>query len=850
MTGDSRGTHRARRAALVLAATALLAAAFPVAAGPGSVPGGAPIDPRAWAEVAKGADGTVWVLLREEADLSPAFSMTDWDARGTWVHETLRATADRTQRGLLRMLAARGVDATPFFIVNAVALRGADEATVRAVAARSEVGRIEGDPKAFVAPTVAADPVPPVLAATSGDAGVLATEWGISAIRAPSVWSTFGVRGEGVVVGTIDTGVAYTHPALLATYRGNLGGSFSHDYDWYDPTGTCTAAPCDNNGHGTHTMGTIVGEDGSNVIGVAPKARWIAAKGCATSSCASNALLSAGQWMLAPTNLRGRSANASLRPHLVSNSWGSSDGASTVYQKMVDSWVASGIFPIFSNGNSGSACRTVGSPGSYLASYGVGAYDSSGRIADFSSRGPSPFSGAVKPDISAPGVAVRSAWPGGGYQSLNGTSMAAPHVAGTVALMLSAAPALIGKLDEIRAALDGSTNVSGTDDRTCGGTAADNNVWGRGKLDALQAVTDSPRGATGTLAGRVTDASSGAGIAGATVSVSGSFSRTVTSDATGAYSLLVPVGSYTLTASKFAYANASASGLAVSSATTTTRNVSLSPVATTTLSGAVTGPTGAAVAGASVAVSAPLPAATTTSGGGYSIGGLPAGTYALTVTPTDPCLATTTQNATVGSSPTTANVAVPYRNGGGYVCSSGTATFVPGTSGRLGIGGDDAYGTVALPFSFTYYGRQYTSLYVSTNGFLSFVPLTSSHFGSSSIPSATAPNGVYPFWTDLVIDSNAGIHTATIGSTVGSRRFVVEWRNAAFYAYGGRVTFGVVLSEATGEVLLQYGALGTADTSLGTVSTVGIEKPDGSAGLLYSFRTKALTSGLTISFRP
>ena len=176
------------------------------------------------------------------------------------------------------------------------------------------------------------------------------------------MWSTFGDRGEGVVVANIDTGVAYTHPALVNQYRGNLGGGvFDHNYNWYDPSHVCgnpSLAPCDNNDHGTHTMGTMVGDDGAgNQIGVAPGASWIAAKGCETSSCSDDALLMSGQWVLAPTDLQGNNPRADLRPNIVNNSWGNSDGSNLFYQATVQAWVASGIFPAFSNGNSGSSCR-------------------------------------------------------------------------------------------------------------------------------------------------------------------------------------------------------------------------------------------------------------------------------------------------------------------------------------------------------------------------------------------------------------------------------------------------------------------------------------------------------------
>ena len=135
-------------------------------------------------------------------------------------------------------------------------------------------------------------------------------EWGIDRIRADQVWSTFGVRGEGITVANIDTGVEFTHPALVGKYRGNTGGgTFNHNYNWFDPSNVCgnpSLAPCDNNNHGTHTMGTMVGDDGgANQIGVAPGARWIAAKGCETNNCSDAALLASGQWILAPTDLSG-----------------------------------------------------------------------------------------------------------------------------------------------------------------------------------------------------------------------------------------------------------------------------------------------------------------------------------------------------------------------------------------------------------------------------------------------------------------------------------------------------------------------------------------------------------------
>jgi len=172
--------------------------------------------------------------------------------------------------------------------------------------------------------------------------------------------------------GAIDSGVRYTHTAVNAQYRGrNTDGTYDHNYNWHDPSNVCGApslAPCDNNDHGTHTMGTMVGDDaGPNQVGVAPRAKWMTAKGCETNTCSRPALLSSAQFILAPTDLNNQNPRPDLRPHIVNNSWGGNNGADTWYQASVQAWVASGIFPSFSNGNAGqatgTATRTSSSPG-------------------------------------------------------------------------------------------------------------------------------------------------------------------------------------------------------------------------------------------------------------------------------------------------------------------------------------------------------------------------------------------------------------------------------------------------------------------------------------------------------
>ena len=415
-------------------------------------------------------------------------------------------------------------------------------------------------------------------------AEVHSVEWGIANINADDVWSQFGITGEGITVASIDSGVDYQHPALVGHYRGNNGdGTFNHNYSWFNAAGTCPTAPCDTavSGHGTHTMGTMIGDDGAaNQIGVAPGANWIAASGCCPSDAA---LIASGQWMLAPTNLQGQNPDVTKRPHIVNNSWGTIVPSNDPFMEDVSqAWAAAGIWGNWSNGNNGPSCATSGSPGSRTINYSTGAYDVNNAIAGFSSRGAGQ-AGEIKPNIAAPGVNVRSSLPGAAYGSLNGTSMASPHVAGAVALLWSAAPSLLGNIDATRALLDDT--VVDTANSQCGGNADDNNVFGEGRLDALALVQAAPTGDTGTLQGTVTGG--GAPLDGATVAMTGAAVRTLTTDEDGTYSVNLEAGDYTLTVSQFGFVTETRD-VAVVAEETSTEDFALAVADMTTLSGTVT----------------------------------------------------------------------------------------------------------------------------------------------------------------------------------------------------------------------------------------------------------------------
>ncbi|GAB3186418.1 hypothetical protein GCM10027259_50500 [Micromonospora palomenae] len=595
------------------------------------------------------SEGDFWIRFRDRADLSQASAIKDWAKRGAAVADALKKTAADSQAKIRAELDGAGAKYQTFWASNAIKVSSGSVTMAQSFAAHAEVEGLYA-PVAYKAPEVTEG---------TNEKTVNALEWGIANINADDVWSQYGVKGAGITVANIDTGVQFDHPALVNSYRGNNGdGTFDHNYNWFNAAGICPDAPCDTDGHGTHTMGTMVGDDGANQIGVAPEVTWIAANGCCPSD---TALIASGQWMLEPTDLNGQNPDASKRPNIINNSWGTTlPSNDPLMEDVTLAWTASGIFGAWSNGNNGPGCQTSGSPGSRISNYSTGAYDINNNIASFSSRGAGQ-DGEIKPNLSAPGVNVRSSVPGSGYASFNGTSMAAPHLAGAVALLWSAAPALVGDVNATRALLDNS--AVDKEDLQCGGTADDNNVYGEGRLDALALFNAAPIGDTGTLAGTVTDAGTGNPIAGATVNLTGPVSRQLTIGADGKYSSLLPVGDYQVAVAAYGYESKTLPAT-VTKDTTTTLNVALAAVPSVTVSGAVTDGSGHGwPVYAKVTVEGPSGVSdyATPVDGRYSFE-LPAGaTYSLKVDPQYPGYETVTKEVVVGSGNVTANVAVPVQ---------------------------------------------------------------------------------------------------------------------------------------------------------------------------------------------
>jgi subtilisin family serine protease len=364
----------------------------------------------------------VLIELRSRANLESAaasVARSDRNARSAAVIGALRSTADASQRGLLdyldRQQAAGNVeDITAIWIVNVVSA-SATPAVIKTVAARPEVASVKLDE------SISLPPVQP----GADEPTVNAAEWGISRVGAPVVWNFLGTRGEGSVVGILDTGVDPDHPDLL-----------NGPDAWFDAVNGLPA-PYDDHDHGSHVTGTSVGGNaGGSDIGVAPGARYISCKAFNSGGSGSSTdILQCMQWFTDPD---GNPGTADY-PDVVNNSWSAGSSFDNTFAAGVQAWRALGIFPAFAAGNSGPGVGSISSPGQNPESFAVGATDIADVIASFSGRGPSSCDGTIAPEVSAPGVNIRSSVDGGGYANFNGTSMATPHVAGCIALIRSAA---------------------------------------------------------------------------------------------------------------------------------------------------------------------------------------------------------------------------------------------------------------------------------------------------------------------------------------------------------------------------------------------------------------------------
>ncbi len=465
-------------------------------------------------------DGFI-IIMNEQADLSEAKNIVDPLEQRKFVRDRLIETANRTQVPIREALDAAGLAYQSFYLINMIRVEGSHRQM-------DNFAGLPGVDRVMLNPNVRPYPLKaPGIGYGGTPVEGQGVGWNISQVGADEAWET-GFTGQGIVVGGQDTGYDWEHPALRNAYRGNDGDTIDHAYNWHDAWSD-ESVPFDDAQHGTHTMGTILGDDGhGNQIGIAPGAQWIGCRNMRRGLGNPVSYTDCMEFFMAPYPTGGNpftDGDVSKAPHVINNSWGCPDieGCDdTVLEPALDALRAAGIMMVVSAGNDGPGCQTVFEPPArYDSAFSVGATDRRGHITGFSSRGPVPDEAPadplllLKPDIAAPGASVRSSVPGGGYGTADGTSMAGPHVAGLVALIWSANPNLIGRItatEEIIRQSATPTEVStacSVDDYaagelsllqqvealenpntcTCGEVSGTpNNVYGWGEINAREAV--------------------------------------------------------------------------------------------------------------------------------------------------------------------------------------------------------------------------------------------------------------------------------------------------------------------------------------------------------------------------
>lgn len=436
--------------------------------------------------------------------------------KAAFVYQSLSKNAEKTQDAIKRFLEGEQIPYRSYFVVNALSA-SLNLASIEHIASFPEVAYISYDA-----------PVRKEILRLENSTGQRegTPEWGLQIIQADSVWA-MGIDGAGAIVGGMDTGYDWTHPALKSKYRGYIDeNTADHNYNWHDaiheisplhndtiidpsnnPCGLDVDHPCDDGSHGTHTMGTMVGRDGDNIIGVAPGAQWIGVRNMERGWGKPSTYIEGFEWFLAPTDLNGENPDPSKAPHVINNSWScpAIEGCDSTNWAFMDVAINNlrnaGTVVVVSASNNGNNCGRINSPPAMFdGTFAVAATQIIDTIdgvflddiAGYSSWGPVNIDGSqrLKPDISAPGSRVRSSVPGNGYGTSSGTSMAGPHVAGLVALIISANPDLAGQVDAIEEIIQ-LTAEPKTRSFECApysGDSIPNFIFGYGRINALSAV--------------------------------------------------------------------------------------------------------------------------------------------------------------------------------------------------------------------------------------------------------------------------------------------------------------------------------------------------------------------------
>jgi subtilisin family serine protease len=784
---------------------------------------------------------TVLVVLRDQAPIASLdqdlhAARAPLAARHRAVVDALREAASRSQQPILTELAlqraagpVRGF--TPYWIINALTVATTVDGA-RELARRDDVDVVEPD-LAFelVGPAESPEHQEDI----SRGLRAIGITPGVVAVGARQVWTELGIDGTGALVGNMDTGVDGTHPALAARWRGNFAPAA---HCWRDAVGFGDTTPEDHHfvGHGTHVMGTICGLAPNDSIGVAPGALWIADNTINQNVGVAfdNDVLTGLQWFSDPD---GNSLTTDDVPDVVQNSWRVNEGfagyvdCDSRWWTAIDNCEAAGVVLTWSAGNEGPGGTSIGSPADRATTpyncFSVGATipNPPYTIASFSSRGPSGCGGAfaTKPEIAAPGQGIYSAQPGGGYQYLDGTSMAGPHIAGVVALMRAANPDVdVQTIKQIL--MDTATDL---------GPAGEDNTYGHGFVNAYEAVLAVLTG-YGQVEGTVTDLVSGNPLPGVAVQVVGDLRNDVT-DGSGFFQIHLPAGPWTLEFSEIEHFTGTL-GVDVVAGQAADGSFAMTPLPDPVFSvdpGAVTQilpPDGMG----------DQPITLVNSGDGeleYT---------ASLMTAPAPRSARDPQDGQPGIRASGG----PDAFGHYWIDSDDPAGPTYSWVELQGVGtqyllGDNSYsGWIQLGFSFPFYGNNYTQVRLSSNGFASFSAPDGAYATNGGIPSATDPDDmIAAFWDDL----NPGESGAAVYAyrDTANSRFIAEWRNVPRAGTGGtqRETFEIILYP-DGTAVAQYQTVSNP-----TSATVGIENVGGTDGLEVVFDAAYLHNAMAVRFQ-
>lgn len=462
------------------------------------------IEPKVKEEIINTGKASAILLLQQKASLSGWQDSWSKELKTDYVYRELFKTASESQRPILDILNRFNVNYHSFWIVNAIQLE-LNSAVFESLSTHPEIKAILWDQ--------------PIQNFLTKDLSLIKAHsrtpeltWGLKRIGVEKVWN-MGIDGTGIILAGHDTGYKWDMVGIKEQYRGWSKDTVNHNYNWHDaihqisplssdsinPCGLNLTVPCDDHGHGTHTAGTMVGRTDDYAYGVAPKAKWIGCRNMERGNGAPSTYLECFEFFLAPTDINGNNPRTDLAPHAINNSWycspeeGCNPANFKFMEEAVDHLTLAGIVVVVSAGNAGHRCGSIEfPPAMFQNSFAVGAFAENDTISSFSSIGPVLIDSSkrVKPEVVAPGSQVLSRPLSGNLEAWNGTSMAGPHVAGLVALIIQANPLLAGKVGMIKEIIQKSARPDRAlvDCETLDPEAIPNYMYGYGKIQADEAV--------------------------------------------------------------------------------------------------------------------------------------------------------------------------------------------------------------------------------------------------------------------------------------------------------------------------------------------------------------------------